>query len=88
MSGENVSDQLLAEISRVIAGELGKPMLSLTPQTTTRDVEGWDSLMHLQIISAIERRCKVRFSAMQIYNFNTVGDILAAIAVARASIST
>lgn len=83
MTMPNELDPLMHEISRIIGDELGKSPLKLTPQTTAQDVDGWDSLMHLQIIAAIERRCQVRFSAMQIYKFNSVGDIVSAVASAR-----
>jgi acyl carrier protein len=38
----------------------------LTDQTSAADVEGWDSLMHLNLIIALEKRFGIRFSTAEI----------------------
>ena len=40
------------------------------------DVEGWDSLNHVQIIFTIEERLGVRFEVHEIQNLNTIGDLV------------
>ena len=58
----------------------GNDTLSLSPSTTAQDVEGWDSLMHINLIVAVEREFKVRFTTREITALQNVGDLLGVIA--------
>ena len=58
----------------------GDDTLSLSPSTTAQDVEGWDSLMHINLIVAVEREFKVRFTTREITALQNVGDLLGLIA--------
>jgi acyl carrier protein len=58
----------------------GNDTLSLSPSTTAQDVEGWDSLMHINLIVAVEREFKVRFTTREITALQNVGDLLGLIA--------
>jgi acyl carrier protein len=50
--------------------------LMITEATTADDVEGWDSLHHIRLIVAIERRFKVRFAAQEVESLKNVGDLV------------
>jgi acyl carrier protein len=49
--------------------------LVLTPETTARDVEGWDSLAHIRLMVAIESAFGVRIKASEAAKLNNVGDL-------------
>jgi acyl carrier protein len=49
--------------------------LVITPLTTADDVDEWDSLTHLQLISAIEQKFKVRFALGELQSLKNVGDM-------------
>ncbi len=53
--------------------------LSITPETTAKDVEGWDSLSHVRLIVALERRFKIKFKNSEIEGLMNVGDLVRAI---------
>jgi acyl carrier protein len=59
---------------------LGDDTLSLARSTTARDVEGWDSLMHINLIVAIEKEFKVRFTTQEISKLQNVGELVDLIA--------
>ncbi len=50
--------------------------LTLTEATTAADVEEWDSLHHIRLIIAIERRFKNRFTRnAEVERLTNVGDL-------------
>ena len=38
----------------------------VTRQTTASDIDAWDSLMHVNLVLAIEREFNIRFSSMEV----------------------
>jgi acyl carrier protein len=60
-----VSD-LIAEVNGVIRDVFGDDDIALTETSTAGDVDGWDSLMHLNVVIALEKRFGVRFSTAEI----------------------
>src|ERR1700730_18535468 len=48
--------------------------LSLTPETTADDVDGWDSLTHIRLVLAVSKAFGVKFSASEIGNLKNVGE--------------
>ena len=49
------------------------------PQMTAADVDGWDSLAHVSLVLAIEKKFKIKFAASEIASFKTVGDMASCI---------
>jgi len=43
---------------------------------TANDVEGWDSLSHVNLIVAIETKFNIRFNQKELLTFKNVGDLL------------
>ena len=71
--------EILSQLNTIIGGVLRKKDLVLTPETTAKDVPGWDSLTHMIIIDSIEKHFKVRFKLNEIMNFKNVGDTVTCI---------
>jgi len=53
--------------------------IELTPEMTADDVDGWDSLSHVNLIVTIETRFKIRFTQKELLTFKNVGDLMASI---------
>jgi acyl carrier protein len=47
----------------------------LTADLTADEVAEWDSLRHIQLILAVQKSFKIRFSAADILSLNNVGDL-------------
>ena len=47
---------------------------------TAKDIEGWDSLTHVNLIVAVEKRFKVSFTTKEVMALRNVGDFLRLIA--------
>jgi len=50
--------------------------LTIGPQTKADDIEEWDSLSHIRLIVAIERRMKIRFRNAELERLTNVGDLV------------
>jgi acyl carrier protein len=56
------------------------PTLEISDSTTAKDVEGWDSLTHINLIVATEKALAVRFTTKQVQALANVGDFIQLIA--------
>ncbi len=63
------------ELTNVFREVFDDPALTLTPETTANDVDGWDSISHATLIVAIETRFKIRFDTKELLRFRNVGDL-------------
>lgn len=68
-------EQVLKEVQSIVRDVLEQDELTLTTDTTTDDVEGWDSLNHVQIIGEIQEQFHIKFSAREMLSWNDVGDL-------------
>ena len=52
----------------------------VTPKTTAKDIEGWDSLEHITLIATVERTFKMKFKMGEISSMKNVGQMAKIIA--------
>jgi acyl carrier protein len=52
------------------------PSLNISRTTTANDVEAWDSLTHINLIVAVEREFRIRFTTAQVTGMKDVGDLV------------
>ena len=69
-------ERVLNEVENIFRDILDEELLNLTRDTTANDVDGWDSLTHIQLIVAIEKHFKVKFSSKEILSWRNVGELL------------
>jgi acyl carrier protein len=69
------TEELLIELDQIFCHVLNKTSIILTPETTAKDVDGWDSLTNMQLISEIEAHYKIRFKLHEIIKSKQVGDL-------------
>ena len=50
--------------------------IKITPEMTASDVDGWDSLSHVNLIVAVESKFNIRFSQKELLTFKNIGDLL------------
>ena len=67
---------LLSDIQDIFRDNLDEDSIVLTEEITANDVEGWDSLTHIQLIVAIEKKFKIRFTSKEILSWKNVGEML------------
>jgi acyl carrier protein len=69
-------DNLLEELQTIFRDILDQPDLVLTRASNASTVEDWDSLAHVNLVAAIERRYKIKFALGELQELKNVGDLV------------
>ena len=72
--------ELLAAIEDIVKDTLGLKEIRLSPESSAKDVERWDSVSNIGIIMGIEQEFDFRFDLGELDSFKTIGDMMDAIA--------
>ena len=62
-------------LTRVFRDTFDDQALVLRPDMTASDVENWDSLTHIDLIVAIEREFRIRFTTGEVAGLKNVGEL-------------
>ncbi|MBQ0087741.1 MAG: acyl carrier protein [Prevotellaceae bacterium] len=71
--------EILAKMQDIFRDVLNNDDIVLTEETTAQDIEEWNSLTQVQLITTIEHEFNIRFSLMEMMNWTKVGEIAAGI---------
>jgi acyl carrier protein len=69
-------DSLLPEVQEIIRSVFDEPDLVITRESNASTVDGWDSLAHISLVVAIERKFKIKFALGELEELKNVGDLL------------
>jgi len=51
--------------------------IQIADNTTADDIEGWDSLSHVNLITTVEAKFTIRFTQKELLRQRNVGDLIA-----------
>jgi len=68
-------DEALAGFNTEVCDVLRDPTIKLTRETTAKDIKNWDSLHHIEIVLAVEKRFKIKFNFAELQKFKNVGQM-------------
>ena len=67
--------ELLEILNGIFRKVLKRDNITLTESTTAHDVEGWDSLTNMVLLTEIEKKFGVCFTFREIVKLKNVGDL-------------
>lgn len=70
---------ILEELTPVFRKVFEDDRLVISADMSAKDVQGWDSLAHMNLILAVEERYKLRFKLKDLMKFKNIGDMCRAI---------
>ena len=72
MKKEETTDKLKSVFQKV----LEENDITISRELTAQDIENWDSLRHIQLISAVERDFGIKFKLREVMSMKNVGDLI------------
>ena len=69
------SKMIYARLNKVFRDVFDDDSITVNPKTTANDIEDWDSLEHITLISAVEREFKMKFKMGEISSMKNVGEM-------------
>jgi acyl carrier protein len=80
-----VDMQIDNELKAVVLEALGLDDWDIVPETLAYEVPHWDSLNHVAVITAIEKKFGIRFTPREVVELENVGDLDRLVASKRAT---
>ena len=68
-------EEVFEKLNEVFRDVFEENDLTVTDATTAADVDGWDSLEHINLINAIEQEFDIKFNMGQIVSMKNVGEM-------------
>ncbi len=69
------SSEIIQDLQIIFSDVLDLPDLCLTAESNASNVEGWDSLAHINLVVAIEKRYNIKFALAELRGLNNVGEM-------------
>ena len=70
-------DRIFEDLLGVFQQVFGAKVAAISPETSGKDIKGWDLFNHLNLILAVEKKFGVMFSPDELEKMQHVGDIAA-----------
>ncbi len=68
--------EIFQQLSEVFRDVFDDETITLRPETTADDIDGWDSQAHVTLVVATEMRFGIRFRTAELETLHNVGDFV------------
>ena len=69
-------EEITGKLQSVFQKVLEENDITISRELTAQDIENWDSLRHIQLISAVERDFGIKFKLREVLSMKNVGDLI------------
>lgn len=70
-----MNKEIMARLTEVFQDVFDNDEIVLTETTSAKDIEDWDSLEHINLIAAVEKEFKMRFTMKEVSGMKNVGEM-------------
>jgi acyl carrier protein len=68
--------EIYVTLQKVFEDVFNDESLTVNPELSANDVEGWDSITHIRLMLTVEKTFKIKLSASEIGKLQNVGDLV------------
>jgi len=68
--------EIINTLEAIFEDIIDEGAVTLSETSTSKDVDGWDSLTNIQLVVVIEKQFKIRFTSEEIISWNNVGEMI------------
>lgn len=68
-------EEIFEQLNEVFRDVFDDDSITVDETTTAADIDGWDSLMHITLISAVEDEFDITFNMKDVVKMKNVGDM-------------
>ena len=69
-------EEIYADLNEVFRDVFDDETITVTDETTSDDIDDWDSLEHINLIAAVEQQFGIKFNMGQIVTMKNVGEMV------------
>jgi len=73
------------DLTKVFHEVFEDPSIVIRPETSASDIPTWDSLMHIQLVVAVEKQFGIRFATGEVEKLQNVGEMISLITQKKAA---
>lgn len=67
---------IIEKLNKIFQTVFDDNEISIRPEMTADDIDGWDSLSHVNLIVAVENLFHIKFTQRELLVFRNIGDLL------------
>lgn len=68
--------EIFEQLNEIFEDVIDEGPVNLTETTRSGDIEGWDSLTHIQLIVTIEKAMNIKFTSEEMISWKNVGEMV------------
>lgn len=68
-------EEVFVRLNEVFRDVFDDESITVTDSTTADDIEGWDSLEHINLLAAVEQEFGMKFNMGQVVSMKNVGEM-------------
>ena len=68
--------EIIKQLEKVFREVFDNDDIHLSESTNSEDIEAWDSLTHIQLVSEIQKTFGIRINAREMMTWDKVGDMV------------
>ena len=69
-------ESIYEKLNEVFQDVFDDDSITVNAETTADDIEDWDSLEHINLVSAVEKTFSVKFTMAQVVGMKNVGEMV------------